>query len=257
MPLRQKWIVGDDRRLKSNDRRESEMIKIENVEVCGWEAAIRGMRNPHNSWSNSDSGYNVALGKMPQFFVGANDQELMRKLAKGGSVHAKYRRYIDVFVDITAPLYFWKEFKTYRKGRKFLDEEDFYSYDDEGILEDNIEMNSCSTMHKIHSKEFELDDFSHEQLNQHSLEWLQQWIEVLNVNREIFIRSDNKDKEAWWQIIQLLPSSYNQRRTVKLNYEVLGAMYHWRKDHKLDEWREFCKWIESLPYSELITGKER
>lgn len=246
------------------------MIKIGNVEVCGWEAAIRGMRNPMNSHNKSDSTYCKSMvccrqgsGVCEMFGtaecegLGENDLALMRKLAKGGSVHAKYRRYIDVFVDITAPLYFWKEFKTYRKGRKFLDEEDFYSYDDEGILEDNIEMNSCSTMHKIHSKEFELDDFSHEQLNQHSLEWLQQWIEVLNVNREIFIRSDNKDKEAWWQMIQLLPSSYNQRRTVKLNYEVLGAMYHWRKDHKLDEWREFCRWIESLPYSELITGKER
>lgn len=223
------------------------MIKIENVEVYGWEAAIRGMRNPMNSWDKSDSTYCKSMvccrqgsGVCEMFGtaecegLGENDLALMRKLAAAGSVHGKYRRMITVTLDITAPLYWWKEFDTYKVGTV---------------------RNSCSTMHKIHSKEFELDDFSHEQLNLHSLEWLQRWIEVLNVNREIFIRNDNKDKEAWWQMIQLLPSSYNQRATVQLNYEVLAGMYHYRNDHKLDEWREFCRWIESLPYSELITGK--
>ena len=221
-----------------------------------------------NSWERADSRTFLANEsdyiRGEHITMGDNDYKLTNNLAKGGSVHAKYRRYIDVFVDITAPLYFWKEFKTYRKGRKFLDEEDFYSYDDEGILEDNIEMNSCSTMHKIHSKEFELDDFSHDKLcvwrsenggDLHSgmKSTLERVIKDLNYCRYNFLSTG--DKMWWWQIIQLLPSSYNQRRTVKLNYEVLGAMYHWRKDHKLDEWREFCQWIESLPYSELITGK--
>lgn len=234
------------------------MIKIENVEIYGWRAAIRGGRNAMNSWERADS--RTFLVNESDYIrgehitMGDNDYKLTNNLAKGGSVHAKYRRYIDVFVDITAPLYFWKEFKTYRKGRKFLDEEDFYSYDDEGVLEDNIEMNSCSTMHKIHSKEFEIDDFSHEHLCDFSRVALLETIRTLNKCRGYFL-ADN-DKLWWWQMIQLLPSSYNQRRTVKLNYEVLGAMYHWRKDHKLDEWKGFCRWIESLPYSEIITGKD-
>ena len=236
------------------------MIKIENVEVVGWEHAIRGMRNAKNSWDKSDSFRLCQNGINLGFCVGERDSELAKKLASGGPVHAKYRRYIDVYLDITAPLYWWKEFKTYRKGRKFIDEEDFYSYDGDEALEGYIEMNSCSTMHRIHSKEFTLDDFSYEHLNDDrsgevsNVELLELIIFHLNKDRRRFI--ETKDKHYWWQMIQLLPSSYNQRRTVKLNYEVLGAMYHWRKNHKLDEWRDFCAWIESLPYSELITGGE-
>lgn len=241
------------------------MIKIENTEIVGWRPTIRGMRNPKNSWDKSDSIFlNLDLcdteeemrvakmcgDKLP--IIKTNDHNLMSGLANGGPVHAKYRRYIDVYVDITAPLYFWKEFKTYRKGKKFVDDEDFYSYDGDEVLEDFIEMNSCSTMHKIHSKPFTRDDFSHEHLNNSSLFVLDRIIHFLNVYRDSFLITKNKDD--WWQMIQLLPSSYNQLRTVKLNYEVLGAMYHWRKNHKLDEWRDFCKWIESLPYSEIITG---
>lgn len=226
------------------------MIQIENTQVVGLEAAIRGMRNPKNSWDKSDSGFGRFNNQDDH--VGPADLKLMNQLASGGPVHAKYRRYIDVFVDINAPLYFWKEFKTYRKGKDFVDEENFYDYDGDHVIEDYIEMNSCSTMHKIHDRELTIDDFSCDHLGLDSMDMLKKVIELMNYYREQFI--ETKDKHAWWQLIQLLPSSYNQRRTVKLNYEVLAAMYHWRKGHKLDEWKAFCRWIESLPYSEIITG---
>ena len=221
------------------------MIKIYKTEVFGWEAAVRGLRNPMNSWSKSDSHWRLAEGEVdydgkPVYCIGKNDLALMMSLAKGGSVHAKYRRMINVTCDITAPLYWFKEFDTAKVGTV---------------------ANSCSTMHKIHAKEFTLDDFSHEHLfddvEGDSYEWyfeaLENTIRSLNCARKSFLQT--KDKKYWWQMIQLLPSSYNQKRTVQLNYEVLTAMYRDRKNHKLDEWREFCSWIESLPYSELITGK--
>ena len=196
------------------------MLKIENVEVYGWGATIRGMRNPMNSWDRSDSdGTNV----------GANDYALMLKLAKGGSTHAKYRRMITVYMDITAPLYWWKEFDTYKVGTV---------------------ANSCSTMHKIHARQLTLDDFSHEHLNLDSREMLEKLIKGMNEYRYDYLATN--DKDCWWQIIQLLPSSYNQKRTVQMNYEVLVGIYRDRKNHKLDEWVEFCKWIESLPYAEGI-----
>ena len=169
----------------------------------------------------------------------------MMRLAKGGSVHAKYRRMITVYVDIAAPLYWWKEFDTYKVGTV---------------------ANSCSTIHKIHAKEFTLDDFSHEHLQMPYFKVLESTVEALNNARNIYLNGfkgvpgddaadiEPKDKKFWWQMIQLLPSSYNQKRTVMLNYEVLANIYEWRKDHKLYEWREFCKWIETLPYSEIITG---
>lgn len=226
------------------------MIQIENTQVVGLEAAIRGMRNPKNSWDKSDSGFGRFNNQDDH--VGPADLKLMNQLSSGGPVHAKYRRYIDVFVDINAPLYFWKEFKTYRKGKDFVDEENFYDYDGDHVIEDYIEMNSCSTMHKIHDRELTIDDFSCDHLGLDSIDMIKKVIELMNYYREQFI--ETKDKHAWWQLIQLLPSSYNQRRTVKLNYEVLAAMYHWRKGHKLDEWKAFCRWIESLPYSEIITG---
>ena len=209
------------------------MIKIEQTDVCGWESAIRGMRNPMNSWDKSDS-----LFTMGDTFIGENDLDLMKRLAKGGAVHAKYRRMITVYVDITAPLYWWKEFDTYKVGTV---------------------ANSCSTMHKIHAKEFTLDDFSHEHLYGNREERnvdepigiLNMVIDTLNLYCEDFI--NYKDKDLWWQMIQLLPSSYNQKRTLMLNYEVLVGMYRDRKNHKLDEWHTFCDWVKSLPYSELIT----
>lgn len=204
------------------------MIEIENIEVMGWEHAIRGMRNPMNSWDKSDSYF----GGEQTWFVGKNDLDLMMRLAKGGSTHAKYRRMIVVYMDIAAPLYWWKEFDTYKVGTV---------------------ANSCSTMHKIHSKEFTIDDFSHEHLTVVSVEYLRMLINQLNVARDFY--NSTKDKTAWWQMIQLLPSSYNQKRTVMLNYEVLSHMYHDRKDHKLDEWRNFCEMIEGLPYSQIITMK--
>lgn len=204
------------------------MIKIENVEVQGWESAIRGMRNPLNSWDRIDS-----YGASNRYVVGPNDHDLMTRLAKAGPEHAKYRRMIVVYVDITAPLYWWKEFDTYKVGTV---------------------ANSCSTMHKIAEKEFTLEDFSHEHLNSWSMFYLKEAVHALNINREIYI--DSKDKELWWQMIQLLPSSYNQRRTVMLNYETLANIYRQRKNHKLDEWREFCQWIKTLPYSEIITNEQ-
>jgi hypothetical protein len=246
------------------------MIKLENYEVVGWEHAIRGMRNPKNSWGRMDSAYChdsdcktcpyrddldgcfKVTGDDDGFIVGPNDQGLMEKLAKGGPVHAKYRRMIAVYVDITAPLYWWKEFKTYRAGRKFGDEEPDVIPDD--YLEQDIEMNSCSTMHKIHSKEFEMDDFSCDMLSIPAREQLRETIKFLEMRRVEYVRT--KDKRSWYDIIQLLPSSYNQKRTVMLNYEVLANMYKWRRAHKLDEWVRFCEWIELLPYSWIITGEK-
>lgn len=210
------------------------MIKIENVEVMGWEAAIRGMRNPMNSWDKSDSHYWESSNR---FEVGLNDLNLMKRLRAAGTDHGKFMRMITVYLDITAPLYWWKEFDTYKVGTV---------------------ANSCSTMHKIHAKEFTLDDFSHEHLENSWLVHLKETIKLLNDARDAYnwCNTDAK-KEWWWQLIQSLPSSYNQRRTVMLNYEVLANMYKSRKNHKLDEWIEFCKWIETLPYSELITGEKK
>ena len=256
------------------------MLKIENTEVSGWNAAIRGMRNPMNSWEKSDSDWfdvqevgeeESEIIKWVQdgqcdfaYGVGPNDQKLMMNLAKAGSTDAKYRRMINVTMDVTAPLYWWKEFDTYKVGTV---------------------ANSCSTMHKIQAKQFTFDDFSHEHLiyfprdgSDIDLEdqdvrdaycslhvsgtdtvfspegALELTINMLNRARYLFLKT--KDKQYWWQMIQLLPSSYNQRRTIQLNYEVLSAIYPKRKDHKLDEWHAFCDWIHSLPYSELITGEE-
>lgn len=232
------------------------MIEISDTEVMGWEAAIRGMRNPLNSWDKSDSYYGCYMGydELPyecehcggvcsaykhKYVIGANDLDLMRRLATAGSDHAKYRRMITVYADVVAPLYWWKEYDTYKVGTV---------------------ANSCSTMHKITDKEFTLEDFSHEHLGLEELDILESVIFSLNWNREKFLQAKKNGadgftlKRYWWQMIQLLPSSYNQRRTIMVNYEVLANMYHSRHNHKLDEWREFCKWIESLPYSELITG---
>lgn len=231
------------------------MIKIEKTEVCGWEPSIRGMRNPHNSWDKSDSEYIYGgwNGWEREFKVGPNDHDLMMKLRNAGTDHRKYLRMIVVYVDITAPLYWWKEFDTYKVGTV---------------------ANSCSTMHKIHEKEFTFEDFSCEHLTEASLSLLEDIIISLNVDRSYFNKYDNiikkgddmdqgeyadivlLRKDHWWNMIQLLPSSYNQKRTVMLNYEALANIYKSRKGHKLDEWRELCKWIESLPYSEIITGKE-
>lgn len=209
------------------------MIKIENVEVIGWNAAIRGMRNPKNSWDKSDS----AVVDGHSFFVGDNDFALMRTLANAGTDHGKFMRMIHVQCDVTAPLYWWKEADQYKVGTV---------------------TDSCSTMHKIHAKEFTLDDFSHEHLQEDSVAVLESVIHTLNVHREWFNnKALDNPKIDWWQMIQLLPSSYNQRRTWDLNYAVLKNIYHARKDHKLDEWHTFCDWIESLQCSELITGKEK
>lgn len=278
------------------------MIKIENTETYGWEAAIRGMRNPMNSWDKSDSGYHNDpiydktdprfIHDNPIFNVGPKDLDLMKRLRDAGTDHRKFMRMVTVYCDITAPLYWWKEFKTYRSGRKFGDDEPtIIDIIDEGYLEYDIEMNSCSTMHKIHSKEFEIDDFSHEHIidffndvdifeymnddrtydfevspviiveTMHDeifyepMGILELQIKMLNKCRELYLKT--KDKKYWWQIIQLLPSSYNQKRTVMLNYEVLANMYKSRKNHKLDEWRVFCDWIKTLPYSELITDERK
>ena len=205
------------------------MIKIELTDTYGWDIAIRGMRNPLNSWKNIDSRWD-GFGEVDGFSVGENDLNLMKRLMRAGSDHRKFMRMITVTADITAPLYWWKEYDTYKVGTV---------------------ANSCSTMHKIHAKKFELSDFSWEHLDNDSLEWLEGTIDLLNNKREGFLTT--KDKRYWWQMIQLLPTSYEQKRTVLLNYEVLRNMYHARKAHKLDEWREFCKWIETLPYHELIT----
>lgn len=256
------------------------MLKIENVEVMGWEAAIRGMRNPKNSWDKSDSfckpstenccgchDYDKCAyifettGKPYRGDIGSNDLDLMTRLRNAGTDHRKFMRMITVYLDIMAPLYWWKEFDTYKVGTV---------------------ANSCSTMHKIADKEFTLEDFSHDHLMNLTdyeeapclednfpafeekdgdlLFWtptdiLVQTIGGLNFYRQRYL--ETKDKKFWWQLIQLLPSSYNQRRTIMLNYEVLANIYKSRRNHKLDEWHEFCDWIEGLPYSELITGKEK
>lgn len=247
------------------------MLKISNFEVLGWEHAIRGMRNPMNSWEKSDSctqGYvwcNEFCGhpvsgcdKESGLYLGPNDLNLMKRLRNAGTDHRKFMRMITVYLDITAPLYWWKEFDTYKVGTV---------------------ANSCSTMHKIADKEFTLEDFSYEHLNcePYHRNWIESatvdeditsphkvWmtpldilrctIEMLNAYRESYL--ETKDKQDWWQMIQLLPSSYNQKRTVMLNYEVLANIYKSRRNHKLDEWHTLCDWIERLPYSELITGKE-
>ena len=214
------------------------MIQIENTEVMGWEAALRGMRNPKNSWGKSDSHLGESSGV---YEIGPNDMKLARTLAAAGPVHGKYLRMITVYADITAPLYWWKEYDTNKVGTV---------------------ANSCSTMHKIADKRFTLYDFSYEHLEGPYLENLQETIRLLNEAREMYLFALQQEKPLvepkayWWQLIQLLPSSYNQRRTVMLNYAVLANMYHSRKDHKLDEWHDFCHWVEGLPYSELITGKE-
>ncbi|MBS6180547.1 MAG: hypothetical protein KH921_07140 [Erysipelotrichaceae bacterium] len=240
------------------------MIKFEKTEVMGWQQAIRGMRNPMNSWEKSDSGickggddgigcencaaYDCEHTYDHSFQLGKNDMGLMRRLRNAGTDHRKFMRMITVYVDITAPFYWWKEFDTYKVGTV---------------------ANSCSTMHKIGEKEFTMEDFSHEHLSKVSLLYLEGLIEHLNFCRDIF-NADKTNKGSWWQMIQLLPSSYNQKRTVLLNYEVLANIYKSRKGHKLDEWHlhepewefdvaepwqfGFCDWIESLPYSELITG---
>ena len=247
------------------------MIKFENTEVTGWVHAIRGMRNPMNSWEKSDSEYMVDFiddsvwpheTRHYDVLVGSNDMDVMKRLRNAGTDHRKFMRMITVYVDITAPLYWWKEFDTYKVGTV---------------------ANSCSTMHKIHAKKFTLEDFSHEHLStveappfsaitKDKLDGdglICLTINVLNFWRERYL--ETKDKKYWWQMIQLLPSSYNQKRTVMMNYEVLANIYKSRRNHKLDEWREndlgerndgtphmigFCNWIKTLPYSELITGKE-
>ena len=232
------------------------MIKFENTKVVGWEAAIRGMRNPMNSWEKSDSGLTCSQNKnnicdihctadnyckpLDKYLIGPNDHDLKMRLRNAGTDHRKFMRMIVVYATITAPLYWWKEFDTYKVGTV---------------------ANSCSTMHKIHEKEFTLEDFSCEHLIGNAQIYngyvptavLECTIGALNEFRELYL--ETKDKKYWWQMIQLLPSSYNQKRTVMLNYEVLANIYKSRKNHKLDEWHYFCDWIESLPYSELITGK--
>lgn len=238
------------------------MLKIENFEVTGWEAALRGMRNPKNSWNKSDTMI-VDVPDTPRLDysgnvvevipahkqvviryedkkwdgIGEKDIRLMTTLCNAGTDHRKFMRMIIVYLDITAPLYYWKEFDTYKVGTV---------------------ANSCSTMHKIADKEFTLEDFSCEHLQNSWLAHLKETIRLLNEARDAYnwCNTDAK-KEWWWQMIQLLPSSYNQRRTVMLNYEVLANMYKSRRNHKLDEWHTFCDWIEKLPYSELITSKER
>lgn len=242
------------------------MLKISNFEVLGWEHAIRGMRNPMNSWDKMDSGWKtdctnehlIVDSDTEGYFelgLGPNDRKLMMQLRNSGTDHRKFMRMITVYVDILAPLYWWKEFDTYKIGTV---------------------ANSCSTMHKIAEKEFTLEDFSHEHLIDYDLyscdevdgpvidgaphvgcggvQLLNLTINVLNYYRNKYLETN--DKKYWWQMIQLLPSSYNQKRTVMLNYEVLANIYKSRRNHKLDEWHTFCDWIEELPYSELITGYE-
>lgn len=237
------------------------MIKIENLEVYGWEPAIRGMRNSYDSWDKSDSGdvyedqitsediivneqeYLCFNERRFKTVIGPADQELMLRLSRAGSDHRKFMRMIQVYVDITAPLYLYKELDTYVIGKV---------------------QNSCSTMHSITKREFALEDFSHEHLDDESTDAMLDLIDLLNRWRERYLVALKTEedtglpaKDVWWQIIQLLPSSYNQKRTVMLNYEVLRNIYHARKNHKLDEWRYFCNWIETLPFSELITGPEK
>ena len=209
------------------------MIKIENTEVYGWEAAIRGMRNPLNSWEQSDSKVEFYCDGCFDFKVGEKDLDLMHRLRNAGTDHRKFMRMITVTADITAPLYWLKEYDTYKIATV---------------------ANSCSTMHKIHAKEFTLDDFSHEKMSCDAVCVLNMVIDMLNTRRKDY--NETKRRIFWDDMIQLLPSSYNQRRTIMLNYEVLANIYKSRKNHKLEEWHVFCEWIESLPYSELITGME-
>ena len=196
------------------------MISVSNIEVFGWKAAIRGMRNPMNSWDKSDS-----FEDQGDFIIGPNDMKLMWQLIRSGAEHRKFLRMIHAQMDVTAPLYWWKEFDTYKVGTV---------------------ANSCSTMHKIHSKVFVLDDFSHEHLTGKSLEILQSTIDRLNFCREVYLK--DKDKDLWWQMIQLLPSSYNQKRTIDLNYEVCRTIIHQRTGHKLDEWNQFVDALKNLDY---------
>ena len=199
------------------------MIKIENIDVYGFETAIKGARNPMNSWHLMDSCYNNG-----EFEIGENDYKLLKNLTIAGPEHRKWNRMVTVTMDITAPLYWWKEYDTYKVGTV---------------------ANSCSTMHKIQAKKFEISDFSVEHLR--SLRVMHEVIDELNLYRDKF--NKDKKKEDWWEMIQLLPTSYNQKRTVHLNYEVLGTIYHQRRHHKLDEWHVFCDTIKTLPYSEFIT----
>ena len=201
------------------------MIKIENIDVYGWDAAIRGARNPMNSWDRMDSCYNNG-----EFEIGENDYDLLKRLTIAGPEHRKWNRMVTVTMDITAPLYWWKEYDTYKVGTV---------------------ANSCSTMHKIQAKRFEMSDFSIEHMMEDTKLIMNVVIAELNLNRTSFNKT--KDKKYWWNMIQLLPTSYNQKRTVHLNYEVLGTIYHQRRHHKLDEWVEFCNTIKALPYSEFIT----
>lgn len=211
------------------------MIKLEKTEVFGWESAIRGMRNPMNSWDKSDTLFGDEFGKFKDSpVIGENDLKLMKNLSKAGNDHAKYLRMINVTVDITSPLYWWKEFDTYKVGTV---------------------ANSCSTMHKIQAKEFTYDDFSIEHLRGSSMFMIEEIVEHLNWARASYI--ETKDKHYWWQMIQLLPTSYNQKRTVQLNYQVLKQIYFARKNHKLDEWHTMCDWIENLPYFKEIILEER
>ncbi len=223
------------------------MIKIDRTDTYGWEAAVRGMRNPMNSWDKSDSHYcwepqypgGGCFGcelnsdhncRVDKYIVGAADLDLMKRLIKSGTDHSKFLRMIGVTCDLTAPLYWWKEYDTYKVGTV---------------------ANSCSTMHKIHAKKFEREDFSTDHLIPRMKEVLDVTIANLNACRGNYLETN--DKKWWWQLIQLIPTSYNQKRTVQLNYAVLRNIYHSRKNHKLDEWHTFCRWIEGLPYSELIT----
>lgn len=203
------------------------MIKIEKTEIFGWEAAIRGMRNSFNSWDKSDSKYNPQTGK---YEVGHADVELMDRLSRSGPSHAKFLRYITVQFDVTAPRYWWAEMDTYKVGTV---------------------RNSCSTMHKVQAKEFVRDDFSCEHLNEESLKALDVLISTINAARDRF-NNEGKNKDDWWQMIQLLPASLNQKATMQLNYQVLQGIYETRRNHRLDEWHVFCDWIKQLPYSNLI-----
>lgn len=220
------------------------MIKIENTVVPNgeqWKSLILGARNAMNSWDRSDSEFVQVCGDFEwEYHIGNNDLDLMTRLSKAGTDHRKFMRMIVVYADITAPLYWWKEYDTYKVGTV---------------------ANSCSTMHKIHEKEFTLDDFSHEHLNKETMYLFEQIVNYLNISRDCYNSAKKENdkewsKDYWWQIIQLLPSSYNQKRTVMLNYEVLKNMYHSRKNHKLDEWKVFCDWIEKLPHvKELICNE--
>lgn len=203
------------------------MIKIEHVTTSGWQASLRGMRNPLNSWDKSDSEF---FGDS-NFKIGPNDLDLMKRLTKAGSDHRKFLRMIIIYMDITAPLYWWKEYDTYKVGTV---------------------ANSCSTMHKISDKEFTLDDFSHDHLAESNIKTLKEIIEKLNIAREDYIWSKKKNKEYWWQMIQLLPSSYNQKRTVMMSYEVALHEYFARRNHKLDEWHRYCDELLKLPYFEIL-----